>query len=102
MRESRTLFGKRLREARLEMGLSQKQLGIKIGLDESVASSRLNQYEVGTHTPNFDTASKLAKTLKVPTPFFYAEDDVMAQIILVIGRLKKLDRKRLLNEYTKL
>lgn len=96
MKEPKTLFGKRLREARLESGLSQKGLGIKIGLDASVASARLNQYEVGTHTPSFEIAQKLAKALGIPTPFFYAEDDLMAQVILGVGGMKLADKKVLL------
>lgn len=98
MKKPKTLFGVRLREARLKSGLSQKGLGIKIGLDASVASARLNQYEVGTHTPSFEIAQKLAKALKVPTPFLYAEDDLMAQIILGVGAMNARDRRELLND----
>jgi len=96
MKKPKTLFGKRLREARLSTELSQKGLGIKIGLDASVASARLNQYEVGTHTPNFEIAQKLAKALRVPTAYFYAEDEVMAQIILEIGGMKSAEKRELL------
>jgi len=96
MKKPKTLFGKRLREARLSTELSQKGLGIKIGLDASVASARLNQYEVGTHTPNFEIAQKLAKALRVPTAYFYAEDEVMAQIILEIGGMKLAEKRELL------
>jgi transcriptional regulator with XRE-family HTH domain len=38
------VFCKRLKEARLAVGLSQKKLGIAIGLDEFVASTRVNRY----------------------------------------------------------
>jgi len=97
MKKPKTLFGKRLREARLSTELSQKGLGIKIGLDASVASARLNQYEVGTHTPNFEIAQKLAKALKVATAYFYAEDEVMAQIILGVGGMSLKDKRRVLS-----
>ncbi|WP_366931802.1 hypothetical protein [Paraburkholderia xenovorans] len=39
-----TVFGGRLKEARLRAGLSQKKLGIVAGLDPSVASTRINRY----------------------------------------------------------
>lgn len=41
-REShREIFCKRLKEARLAAGLSQKKLGIAAGIDEFVASTRI-------------------------------------------------------------
>ena len=45
--DDRSVVAKRLREARELSGLSQKQLGIKAGLDEFSASPRINQYERG-------------------------------------------------------
>lgn len=96
MKEPATLFGRRLREARKRKGLSQKQLGLDAGIDEFAASARMNQYEVGTHTPNFEMAVKLASALDVPTPYLYAEDDLMAEIILGVGELSPTSRKRLL------
>ena len=51
-------FTKRLKEARTGIGLSQKQLGIQAGLDPSVASPRMNQYEKGSHLPDINTAKK--------------------------------------------
>ena len=46
-------------------GLSQKQLGIKAGIDELSASPRIKQYERGKHTPDYSTVERLAKVLKV-------------------------------------
>lgn len=43
----RSSIYKRLKEARLEAGLSQKRLGIAAGVDEFVVSARMNQYETG-------------------------------------------------------
>ncbi|MFA4578750.1 XRE family transcriptional regulator, partial [Xanthomonas perforans] len=37
-------FARRLQQARLHTGLSQKELGIRAGLDPYVASPRVNQY----------------------------------------------------------
>lgn len=97
MKDPKTLFGKRLREARSKIGISQKQLGIAAGIDEFSASARVNQYEVGTHTPTFDTAERLSSALGVPTPFFYAKDDLLAEIIIAVGQLPQSERRKLLN-----
>ena len=72
---------KRLREIRTDNGISQKALGIASGMDEFSASPRINQYETGKHTPDFLTLKKLAEVLKVPTAYFYAEEDDLAEII---------------------
>lgn len=71
----------RLKEARLEKGLSQKQLGILAGLDEFASSARMNQYERGTHAPDYSLLRRIASVLDVPTAFFYAEDDNLAELI---------------------
>ncbi|KTD14770.1 Helix-turn-helix domain protein [Legionella gratiana] len=72
---------KRLKEARLASQLSQKELGIAAGIDRFSASPRINQYETGKHTPDFLTLKKLAEVLLLPTAFFYAEEDELAEII---------------------
>ncbi|TNC81296.1 MAG: XRE family transcriptional regulator [Oleiphilus sp.] len=73
---------KRLKEARSKLKISQKELGIKAGIEEFSASSRMNQYEKGTHAPDFSTLKNIAEVLGVPTAYFYAEDDALAQYIL--------------------
>lgn len=89
-------ISKRLREAREATGLSQKQLGIKAGIDEFSASARVNQYETGKHAPDYLTLSKLASVLKVPTAYFYAENDLIAEIISYCGCLKKTELHKIL------
>lgn len=42
------MFTKRLKEARLALGISQRELGRRIGLPEDVVSSRVTRYERGT------------------------------------------------------
>ena len=51
--EERSVVARRLKEARVRAGLSQKQLGIKAGIEEFSASPRINQYERGKHTPDY-------------------------------------------------
>jgi len=75
---------KRLKEARQRKGISQKSLGILIGVDEFSASSRMNHYEVGRHSPDFPTIKLLAKELGVPTAYFYTEEDWLAESILAL------------------
>ncbi len=74
-------WGQRLKQARLAKGLSQKQLGIKAKIDEFVASTRINRYELGIHKTDLLTAKKLAKVLGVPVAFFYALDDETANLL---------------------
>ncbi|EIL98306.1 putative transcriptional regulator [Rhodanobacter thiooxydans LCS2] len=56
-------------------------MGIKAGLDEFVASTRVNRYETGVHQPDLQTLQRLAAVLKLPVAYFYAEDDELAQLI---------------------
>jgi len=83
---------KRIKEARLSMGLSQKALGISAGIDEFSASPRINQYERGKHTPDFSMLKKLAEALNVPTAYFYADDDWLACAILKLDRLSDTEK----------
>lgn len=72
----------RLKEARLRAGLSQERLGILAGIDEATASARMNQYERGTHSPDFSLACKFAEVLKIPACYLYTVEDDLAEIIL--------------------
>lgn len=93
--EPRATFCLRLRQARDAADLSQKQLGIKAGLDEFVASTRINRYEGGVHEPDIGTARRLADALAVPLPYFYAEDDLLARMILAFTRMPKRKQQAL-------
>ena len=88
---------KRLKEARKARGLSQKELGIRAGIDEFSASPRINQYETGKHTPNYSTLTQIADVLKVPVPYFYCEDNRLSQLILAYGKLTQKEKIRLLD-----
>lgn len=92
----RTLFGRRLREARLRAGIAQDKLGVMIGIDELTSSARISRYENGTHEPPFATAEKLAAALNVPTAFLYCADDGLARIICGYALLPASERERLL------
>jgi len=86
----------RLREARTAAGLSQRELGVRAGLDPSVASPRVNQYERGKHTPDTSTLAKLGEVLEVPVAYFFASDDDLAELITTFHRLSLTRKRRLM------
>ncbi|MYM61663.1 helix-turn-helix domain-containing protein [Vibrio sp. OCN044] len=88
---------KRLKEARKKVKVSQKTLGVRIGLDEGVASPRMNQYERGVHTPDVRTLKLMAKELGVPLNYFFCEDDSTAEIATAISKLSEDQRNQVLN-----
>lgn len=87
---------KRLKQARLRAGLSQRKLGIAAGIDEFSASARINHYERGRHMPDFGTAERLARVLGCPTAYFYTRDDDLAEAVILISRLQTKERRRVL------
>jgi transcriptional regulator with XRE-family HTH domain len=91
-----SIVAKRLKEARLRVGISQKQLGIKARIDDFSASARINQYERGKHTPDLQTVIRLAAVLDVPAAFFYCEDSELAEVIVKFAALGKAQRKRVI------
>lgn len=80
-RKQLPVYSRRLREAREARGISQRNLGIEAGLDEFVASTRINRYEAGVHQPDLQTLQRLAAVLDQPVAYFYAEDDELAAVI---------------------
>lgn len=81
-KRSLPVFSRRLREAREAYGLSQRNLGIEAGLDEFVASTRVNRYETGVHQPDLQILQRLAAVLGLPVAYFYAEDEELARLIM--------------------
>ncbi len=87
-----SVIARRLREARKRDGASQATLGIRAGIDPSVASTRINQYERGKHRPGLKTIERIAKCLSVPAPYFYAESDQLAAWILAFEAVEPVLR----------
>ena len=75
------IFTARLKEARKRRKMSQEALGIAIGLDESVASTRINRYENGIHQPDWGTLAKIAEVLQVPPAYLLADDDLAGWLL---------------------
>jgi transcriptional regulator with XRE-family HTH domain len=92
---------KRLKEARLAAGLSQKSLGIAAGIDEFSASARMNQYETGKHVPDYLTLALIAKVLKLPVAYFYADNQELASFIKLFNSLSKNEKETIFNQANK-
>lgn len=97
---NKSVVGRRLREARLRAGIAQDRLGVMIGLDEGSSSARMSRYETGIHEPPLHIIHLLARVLRVPAAYFYAEDDNLAEWILMFNQLKSSERKVLLDSAT--
>lgn len=85
-------WGGRLKQARLAAQLSQKQLGIQAGIDQFVASTRINRYELGVHKPDFLTAQNLARVLGISAAFLYAPEDEIAELLFRYCHADELER----------
>ncbi len=93
-------ISKRLKELRLEAGLTQDKLGILAGIDEHSSSARVNQYEKAKHVPDYDTIQRFAKIFKVPSCYFYAEDDSLALMIRLLGKRPTQEQVKLIKKLT--
>lgn len=58
-------LGKRIKRIRTYRGMTQRELGIRLGYKESGADIRIAQYEMGHRKPKKDTLYKLAEILSV-------------------------------------
>lgn len=81
------VFIQRFKQARKAKNLTQEKLGVMIGLDEFVASSRINRYEKGVHLPDLTTLNNIARVLEVSPAYFFADDE-LAQMILAYHKNK--------------
>lgn len=92
-----SLFGRRLREARLRAGIAQDKLGVMIGLDEGSSSARISRYETGIHQPPFSLIEKIAGILNIPAAYFFCADDQLATIIQIYAAADDGTRQRIIN-----
>ncbi|NOJ25049.1 helix-turn-helix domain-containing protein [Vibrio coralliilyticus] len=86
----------RLKQARKRAGITQKNLGVMIGMDENSASGRMNHYEKGRHTPDISTLKKMADALNVPLNYFFCEDEISAELAIAIKNLSNDNKIQLL------
>ena len=85
----RDTFGQRLREARERVGCSQRGLGVRIGLPPKQASVYINRWERQGKQPSWEAIGKMAQVLEVSPAFFLADNDLLAEVILLAGTKNK-------------
>lgn len=90
---AKSVFSRRLREARLRSGIAQDRLGVMIGLDEGCSSARMSRYENGVHEPPFPIIESLAGFLNVPVAYFFCDDDRLAEIMRIYSSAKEKERR---------
>jgi transcriptional regulator with XRE-family HTH domain len=66
-----TVLSRRLKKAREEYGISQKDLGIMLGLSDKAISA----YESARITPPIHTLKKISEYLKKPLSYFVDEEE---------------------------
>jgi transcriptional regulator with XRE-family HTH domain len=96
-----SIVGRRLKELREELGWSQENVGVAIGIDESSSRARISRYELGVHEPAVPTARLLAAVLHAPLAYLYCEDDKMATLLLALSRMNAGERNRKTQEFLK-
>jgi transcriptional regulator with XRE-family HTH domain len=86
----------RLKEARKRKGISQRELGIRTGMDINVASARMNQYEKGKHAPDIEMLRRLAEELDAPLSYFFCDDVTSAEIVRHLEKLSEEGKQGIL------
>jgi transcriptional regulator with XRE-family HTH domain len=76
-------FPQRLKTARETKNISQRKLGMILGLSDKAISA----YESGRTFPPLDTLLKIAKELSKPVSYFLDEDTKEASLISKIDKL---------------
>jgi transcriptional regulator with XRE-family HTH domain len=89
-------LSKRIKQARVQSGLSQELLGIRIGIDPASASARMNRYELAKRVPDLELIERLADELGFPSAFFYAKEDEEAELLVKFHKLDHKLRKQVL------
>lgn len=85
-KQVKMMVPKRLKEARLAVGLSQEKLAELADVDAMNSRSQISSYEAGRHTPTFSFVVRVAKALDYPEAYFYTVDDVFAETLLQLHR----------------
>ena len=83
------------------MGISQKQLGIQLGMEPGTASARMNHYEKGKHTPDYATLKAMADELGVPVAYFFCESESTAELLCLLEKMSEEERDILIEQLSK-
>lgn len=82
-------LGQKLRQARQEAGLSQRQL-----CGEELTRNMLSQIENGSARPSMDTLRYLAQRLGKPMSFFLDENIVVSPNQAIMAQVRTLYREK--------
>lgn len=81
--------GELIKERRTELGLSQRELGGRLG----VTGSMIGQYENGTRTPKFQTLCKIAAALETQVANLYGKDVSFEDGLKILAKTAEDGRK---------
>ncbi|WP_367381742.1 helix-turn-helix domain-containing protein [Stenotrophomonas cyclobalanopsidis] len=81
----RDVVAARLCQARDLRGLSQRDVGVRMGLDKDTASARISRYESGAMSISLEALFEMARALEVPPAYLLASTASMANAILALG-----------------
>lgn len=80
--------GERIRTARVQRGMTQKQVGERAG----IAEPTIRKYELGKLNPKYETLQKIASALNVSTTYLQGYEDSI-ESHRISGALKNRDAK---------
>lgn len=80
-------FGEKLKKARIDFGLSQRSLGLSIGLSDKTISS----YESSRSYPNLEILKKISEVLNKPVGFFLSTP---SEEVMINDQLRKILEKQ--------
>ncbi|HDS1106776.1 MULTISPECIES: helix-turn-helix domain-containing protein [Stenotrophomonas] len=98
----RAVVAARLRQARQLRGFSQREVGVRMGLDKDTASARISRYESESMAISLESLFELAAALDVPPAYLLASSPAMASAILALGEHNEAQQVRLAEVLEKL
>ncbi|KAG1448410.1 hypothetical protein G6F57_016854 [Rhizopus arrhizus] len=90
----RAVVAARLRQARVLRGLSQREVGVRMGMDKDAASARISRYESEGMSISLEALFELAQALEVPPAYLLATSPAMADAILALGEQSAAQQER--------
>ena len=80
--------GENIKRIRNIRGMTQKELGIAVGIGEESAGPRMAQYETGKRTPKEKMLNKIAEVLEadlrnIAIPIGYKEEDMIYRLLVL-------------------
>ncbi|MGY4516276.1 transcriptional regulator with XRE-family HTH domain [Lysobacter sp. HA18] len=80
------------------MGLSQREVGLLMGLPANVAAPRINQYERGSAEPSVDDLARLADALGLPAAALVTKDAALLRMLRAWSDAPAKDRIQVTRE----